>query len=1161
VVALVVGRDPGEWFDDTLASLAAQDHPAFSMLVIDDGSAEPLQRRVASIVPSAYVRRHEEALGFARSANLVQEMVSGAGFYLFCHDDVALAPDAIRLLVAESLRSGASIVGPKLVNWLDHDRLLAVGLGLDRAGSAISLIETGERDQGQHDTAQQVVALSGAAILIRADAFHEIGGFDAAANAPETTETPETHGTSVPGRSRRSERATIDPVSLGPDLGEDIDLCWRARIAGHTIAIEPLARVAHLSVVHGIEGGVDPRPTPEAESAGSLEPPATPPATMRRLVSFRERNRIRSMLATSSTIRLPFIVPILLVQTIWRSLSSRHRTSGTASGFGPWRAVLRSGDLRERRRQVQASRSVADRDDLSKLLPIGARARAAFRADVSADSARLWNLAEHSTVTAQRANRVRLLLLVVGIIGWIVGSRSLLARGVPDIGQFMPIGRARDLFQSTSNGQLRPPAHVFLGLLKIISGPTTTGLTISIGMLLVGTVTIWRMTAMLFRAEVQDFGTVQRRNLLRSPQTAVTAAYVLGGLGVNAIASGRIDGSVSYGLLPLVFTRILRAVERSSTDPAPTLVGRVAAVAPAAIVSAIMVAFAPGSLLSILILGIALILTRTGPRRTVSVVLGLLVAEIAILLLPWTGSLVARAFRWERLTGGDFTRAARLPFDVLLRLGTGRDRPSLFAWGLVAVAIIPLVVSSEFRLRRAVLGWTMALLSIAVTWASARGWLGPIVGHPTVALGPAAIGLAIAGGVGATAASGDLRSQRFGWRQALSIVATALFVLSSLPLLGAAANGRWMLPNRSIRSAVSWMASSQTDAEPTQTATQPATKGPSVWIGPAAALPLAGWTLNNDAVGRGTVFAIAPEGLPSISEQWLPPWTESDGDLEAALGEVSNGGTSRVGALVPKLRYIVLAERIALDARRMGSTGGLRAALRRQFDLREVESPQGLTIFENVAWNGFQSATVSAPRAVVVGVLRVVQLLAWCTALSMLLRSRRRRRSRELLLLDQERIFDESDTPQQDRVGDFLSTSFDDDADELQGFDGLGFDGLGLDDDVVKRPVRAQSRGPRNASGTRARRFAGSPSRGSSGSLAPPDSASSFSSEAPEDTVNAEPAGPPELVESGLADELWERWTERQDRRQRKTEPEGSELPPGQDRRKAEAEAKERRKR
>jgi GT2 family glycosyltransferase len=1134
VVALVVGRDPGAWFDDTLASLAAQDHPAFSILVIDDASVEPLQRRVANIVPSAFVRRHEEAIGFARCANLVQEMVSGAGFYLFCHDDVALAPDAIRLLVAESLRSGASIVGPKLVNWLDHDRLLAIGLGLDRAGSAVSLIETGERDQGQHDIAQEVVALSGAAMLIRADAFHEIGGFDAASNAPEGV------GLASAARKRRREFARVDSVSLGPDLGEDIDFCWRARIAGHAIAIEPLARVAHLSVVHGAEPSADALPSSDAESG------ATPPATMRRLVSLRERNRVRSMLTTSSAIRLPFIVPILLVQTIWRSLSAKHRAAGTASGIGPWRSVLRSGDLRSRRREVQASRIVADRDDLSRLLPIGARARAAFRADVSADSARLWNLAEHSTIAAQRANRVRLSLLVGGIFGWIVGSRSVIASGIPDIGQFMPVGSASDLFRSTSNGQMRPPAHVFLGLLKIITGPTVTSFALTIGMLVVGALTVWRMAAMLFRAEVQDFGTVQRRQLLRSPQTAVTVAYVLGGLGVNAIASGRIDGSVSYGLLPLVLTRILRAVDRCKDDATPTLVGRLTAVAPAAVVAAIMVAFAPGSLLSIVIIGSALVLTQTGPRRITGVVLGVLGAEIAILLLPWTGSLAARAFRWERLTGGDFTRSARLPFDVVLRLGTGRDRPSLFAWGLVAVAIVPLVVSSEFRLRRAVLGWTMALFSIAVTWASARGWLGPLVAHPSVALGPAAIGFAIAGGIGATVTSGDLRSQQFGWRQAVSILATSFFVLAALPLLGAAGNGRWMLPVRSIRSAVSWMASSETNLELAASATtttvepqpnQPATKGPAVWIGPASALPLAGWTLNNEAVGRGTAFAVAPEGLPSMSEQWLAPRTANDDRLEAALGEVSDGGTSRVGALIPELRYIVLAERIALDARRMGSTAALRAALRRQFDLREVESPQGLTIFENVAWNGFQSSEVSAPRAVVLAVLRVVQLLAWLTALSMLLRSRRRRRSRELLLLDQERSFDETDPQMPDRVGDFMSTSFADDPDDsdgLQGFEGMGFDGLGLDDDATKRPVRR----------TQTRRKA----------------ATEDVSDVPRTASGTLPG--PELGESGLADELWERWTERQDRRRKTTEPdESAGLSPGSERRKRDADAEQRRKR
>ena len=40
--------------------------------------------------------------------------VQGADFYLLCHDDVALDPTAVRVMMEEAYRSNAAIVGPKL---------------------------------------------------------------------------------------------------------------------------------------------------------------------------------------------------------------------------------------------------------------------------------------------------------------------------------------------------------------------------------------------------------------------------------------------------------------------------------------------------------------------------------------------------------------------------------------------------------------------------------------------------------------------------------------------------------------------------------------------------------------------------------------------------------------------------------------------------------------------------------------------------------------------------------------------------------------------------------------------------------------------------------------------------------------------------------------
>ncbi|MGH9077003.1 MAG: glycosyltransferase family 2 protein, partial [Acidimicrobiales bacterium] len=131
VVAVVVTTDPGDWFEECLRSLGAQRYPNLSVLVVDTASAADPGARVASILPEAHVRRLPGRVGFGQAANEVLRLVEGAALYLFCHDDVVLAPDATRLLVEEAYRSNAGITSPKFVRWDDPSRLVAVGAGAD----------------------------------------------------------------------------------------------------------------------------------------------------------------------------------------------------------------------------------------------------------------------------------------------------------------------------------------------------------------------------------------------------------------------------------------------------------------------------------------------------------------------------------------------------------------------------------------------------------------------------------------------------------------------------------------------------------------------------------------------------------------------------------------------------------------------------------------------------------------------------------------------------------------------------------------------------------------------------------------------------------------------------------------------------------------------
>ena len=120
VVATVVVHGASPDLGECLTSLAAQDYPHLQILILVTDYDDSDVARVSAVVEGSGVDAHVRSVpgnpGFGVAANSVLDLVQGdSGFFLFVHDDVALDPSAIRLLVEELYRSNAGIVGPKIV--------------------------------------------------------------------------------------------------------------------------------------------------------------------------------------------------------------------------------------------------------------------------------------------------------------------------------------------------------------------------------------------------------------------------------------------------------------------------------------------------------------------------------------------------------------------------------------------------------------------------------------------------------------------------------------------------------------------------------------------------------------------------------------------------------------------------------------------------------------------------------------------------------------------------------------------------------------------------------------------------------------------------------------------------------------------------------------
>ena len=119
-------------------------------------------------------------------------------------------------MVEEAYRSNAGVDRPKLVEWDDPERILAGRHGRRQDRRPGPYVERGELDQEQHDAVRDVFYVPGAVTLVRADLFRG-------------------------ARRVRPRRSSC--------CGEDLDLSWRAHVAGARVLVAPAARVAHLEAL------------------------------------------------------------------------------------------------------------------------------------------------------------------------------------------------------------------------------------------------------------------------------------------------------------------------------------------------------------------------------------------------------------------------------------------------------------------------------------------------------------------------------------------------------------------------------------------------------------------------------------------------------------------------------------------------------------------------------------------------------------------------------------------------------------------------------------------------------------------------------------------------------------------------------------------------
>lgn len=880
VVAVLVTNAPGPLLDAALASLAAQDYPALSVLVLDNGSADDPTARIAAVAPGAYVRRLPEDVGFAGAANEAIVSVEGATFLLFCHDDVVLDPGAVRIMVEEAYRSNAAIVGPKFVDYDEPEVLLEVGMAVDHYGVPFSGIEPGELDQEQHDAVRDVFYVSNATMLVRADLARELGGFD-----PKT----------FPG-------------------SDDVDLCWRARLAGARVVVAPDARVRHRKAT--IE---DERPT-RRNDAGDLK--------------AWTRGRVRLLVKSYSTVALAWVIPAAFllncVEAVAFSLSRRPRRA--LALLAGWVSAFRElGDMRRARAATQTLRRVDDGDVRDLMVRGSARVRTFLTQRLHAGDRIATVSSRTREAVAHAGARVRAShFAIAGVIVVLVafGSRSLVFDGVSQVGWFTDWPGTSSLWGTFFS----PWRYAMVG--ADAPAPPAFGLMALLSSLLFGDTDLARTLVVVGAMPLGALGAYRlARPLSSSPMPAVTTsiAYVANPIVRNAVGEALLGPLVFFALAPWILGTLLRASGIASDRTT-----RVHSVVTVAVLSLLATAAWPPALAFPLLVAAAFacavpLVRGVHVTARAASVAGASTALVLVLCAPW----VLTLFGADAASWGFLPRRPTALADVL-SFRTGDAGAGIASWGLLVAAALPLAVATGARLAWAGRAWVLAVASFALAWLPTRLDVDAPVPAPEGVLVPAALGLALAAGLGAAAFVEELRTFRFGWRQ---VVAVAAALGLALPVLGMAADtfdGRWRLPSDDWATEYDWMAD-----EPTAGGFRV------LWIGDPTILP------GDAKVAGGVGFALTRDGPSDGRALWAPAENEAAALVGRALTVARDGETVRLGHLIAPagIRYVAFVERAAPDEGARGRPDpALADALTRQLDLGVSRLGRGATLYENLAF-------------------------------------------------------------------------------------------------------------------------------------------------------------------------------------------------------------------
>jgi GT2 family glycosyltransferase len=218
VSVVILNWNGRKFLEQFLPSVLASTYSNKKIIVADNASTDDSIIFLQQHFPSVQIIQNYSNEGFAKGYNTALQQIE-SDYFVLLNSDVEVTPGWIEPIIA-LMETDKAIAAcqPKILSYSNKHQFEYAGASggwIDNFGYPFSrgrIFDIVEDDNGQYNDVQQCFWASGAALFIKAGIYKALGGLDEYMFAHQ----------------------------------EEIDLCWRAQLAGYKVYVQPAAIVYHV---------------------------------------------------------------------------------------------------------------------------------------------------------------------------------------------------------------------------------------------------------------------------------------------------------------------------------------------------------------------------------------------------------------------------------------------------------------------------------------------------------------------------------------------------------------------------------------------------------------------------------------------------------------------------------------------------------------------------------------------------------------------------------------------------------------------------------------------------------------------------------------------------------------------------------------------------